>query len=430
MSTAEIETWVLNQLQQIKQKLTVGQEAELATDTATAVNNYSEVINLLAELIERMKTVPFSAPESIDQLANIALFVGGRTRLLTLTAKNPDKGIAKLVEQDAATVLQDIRSGFARIRAEVEKETESTTQGFGEFQSKENLIGFDQLFGNENVVASLKSFKRAPVKKATLLYGPPGSGKTSFAKALAKFMGLNFRIVDVSQLLSSFQGKTEQNVSELFKQINENEDELVLLDEAETLIQNRNSSSSLVSSNTIVAVFLVQLEKMSNPARLVLTTNYANRVDPAIMRRLNAIFIPYPNPGEAAYEVFYRILRTYFLEQIETNEWSQIREYFLEKTENEIFSPADFATAIDDSVLRQFEGDPLLVECGKTRGSMTNKIHNAKTGSFCMISPNGSPVKDEDEIIPHPFSAKDIVEIINNLQPSITPQQYLSYQQR
>jgi len=422
------EQWVINNVNKIKELLLQGSASEKASDSPQAINIYSEVINLIAATIDKMKQPPFSSPDSIDQLGNIALFVASRVRLLSLASQQASAGIAALIKNDSTSILNHIRSKFEEIQKAVDEKDSMAMSGLGDFIMKESLNGFDQLFGNEEIVKKLKSFKRAPVKKSTLLYGPPGSGKTSFAKALAKDMNLNFRIIDVSQLLSPYQGKTEQNVKQVFDQIKNKTDELVLLDEAETLIQDRNNSqSAITSASTVVSVFLVQLESMKNPAHLVLTTNYANRVDPAIMRRLNALFIPYPEPGMAAYDVFNRILQTYYLQEIDSNQWANIKEAFLEFTVNKFFSPADFATAIDQQMLSQFEMDPLLGTCGIKRGSSNNKIYNTKDGDFCMIDPNGSIISDGATIIPHPFTYDDVLSIIKTLHPSVTPEQYQEY---
>lgn len=421
------ETQVLEGLKEVRSLIKVAQTAEIAQDTVIAQNNYSSAVNVVLQLIQKLKEPPFSAPDSIDSLSNIALYLSSRIRVLGFLAQQGDMGIAKLVKQDAQTVLKDIRSAFDKIREKMESE-DITAGGFGEYTALDDLTGFDQLFGNEEIVKKLKSFKRAPVKKATLLFGPPGSGKTSFAKAFAKFLGLNFRLVDVSQLISSYQGQTEKNVKSLFDQINENENELVLLDEAETLIQDRSTASSLASAATTVATFLVHFESMKHPSHMVLTTNYASRVDPAIMRRLNAIFIPYPAPGQDALDVFMRILRLYNISDISPEDWDVLRNGFLQKTENQVYSPADFAVAIDNQVIRQYEEDPLLVTCGITRGASSNKISQAREGSFCMIDPNGKPANDEDNVIPHPFNTTDIMRIIENLQPTVTNEQYLGYQ--
>ena len=75
-----------------------------------------------------------------------------------------------------------------------------------------------------------------------LLWGPPGAGKTEFAKFLAAKSGHKLRVKTGSGLLSKWVGGTEHNIANAFKDA-EDDRAILFLDEIDGLVQARGRSN-------------------------------------------------------------------------------------------------------------------------------------------------------------------------------------------
>lgn len=137
----------------------------------------------------------------------------------------------------------------------------------------------------------------APVNKL-LLAGPPGNGKTSYAVALSKELGLPLLNTSSSLMLDSHMGESEKNVSTLFRRIPE---ECVLfVDEFESMASSRgdpggDSGGAGRAWNSIVTAFLVHMESLRPSVFFLAATNRPDMLDKAIIRRFD-MKLEFENP--------------------------------------------------------------------------------------------------------------------------------------
>jgi ATP-dependent 26S proteasome regulatory subunit len=113
------------------------------------------------------------------------------------------------------------------------------------------------------------------------LSGPPGTGKSAFARQLAAAMGLEPLLKRGSDLLSMWVGETEQRLAEAFEEARR-ERALLIIDEAETFLWSR-SGASRSWEVSMVNELLVQMENHTLP--FACTTNHLDCIDPAALRR-------------------------------------------------------------------------------------------------------------------------------------------------
>ena len=78
----------------------------------------------------------------------------------------------------------------------------------------------------------------------TLLYGPPGCGKTLLAKALAREVGIKFMNVNSSDIKCSLYGKTEAKISEMFSFAEKIQPVILFIDEIDSLLRSRSNEGS------------------------------------------------------------------------------------------------------------------------------------------------------------------------------------------
>ncbi|KAL2913497.1 hypothetical protein HK105_206957 [Polyrhizophydium stewartii] len=137
-----------------------------------------------------------------------------------------------------------------------------------------------------------------------LLFGPPGTGKTMLAKAVAKSSGARFMNVGLSDVLDKYVGEGEKNVRAIFTLARKIAPCVVFLDEADALFAARRNDSSSSSRREIMNEFMAEWDglKSNNSGVIVLgATNRPFDLDDAILRRMpRRILIDLPNKDARA----------------------------------------------------------------------------------------------------------------------------------
>lgn len=141
----------------------------------------------------------------------------------------------------------------------------------------------DLLNTSENLKELVESIKRTKrLDFSMLLYGVPGSSKTSFARYIAKELGLKVISKTYTELSSMWVGETEKNVKNLFDEA-ERDKALIILDEADVLLQDRTRAMrSWEISQTEALLTAMEF----HPYPFIMTTNLYENLDPAVMRRI------------------------------------------------------------------------------------------------------------------------------------------------
>lgn len=142
-----------------------------------------------------------------------------------------------------------------------------------------------------------------------LLCGPPGTGKSLAARAVATAAGTDLLVVDVSRIVSKWLGETEKNLSAAFDAA-ERTQAVLMLDEADALFGTRTEISDAHDryANLETAYLLSRLDRFEGLT--ILTTNMRGNIDPAFLRRIDYLVeFPLPDRGGRA-ELWLRHLPT------------------------------------------------------------------------------------------------------------------------
>jgi len=137
-----------------------------------------------------------------------------------------------------------------------------------------------------------------------LFAGPPGTGKTLAAEVLARALGVDLLVVDVSRTVSKWIGETEKNLAAVFDAA-DGAQSVLLFDEADALFGKRTEVGDARDryANLEVAYLLTRLERFEGLA--ILSTNLRQNVDPAFVRRLEFV-IEFDEPAVAEREEIWR----------------------------------------------------------------------------------------------------------------------------
>ena len=120
-----------------------------------------------------------------------------------------------------------------------------------------------------------------------LLAGPPGTGKTMLARAVATETGANFMSVKGPELLNKYIGESERAVRELFETARENAPTVLFFDELDAIAPARGSrSGSSGVTDNVVAQLLTELDGLEAAGDIIVigATNRPELIDEALCR--------------------------------------------------------------------------------------------------------------------------------------------------
>jgi SpoVK/Ycf46/Vps4 family AAA+-type ATPase len=136
--------------------------------------------------------------------------------------------------------------------------------------------------------------------------GPPGTGKTICAEAIAHSLERRLLVVRYAELESVWMGETPKNVAAIFRAARD-EGAVLLFDEADAIASRRSTSVDhgfQRESNTVVSVLLQELERYNGV--VIFATNLAANFDPAFERRIRT-HVMFEMPGAVEREQIWRV---------------------------------------------------------------------------------------------------------------------------
>ena len=253
------------------------------------ISRYEEKDRVDAILYEREKDLKIPNIQKFeldDQLVNTivkSLCYDAEDRFQS--AEDFIKAIDGEIKIERQTTKRKILSDGPKKGVESPKVTKKSGEGFAAVAGMEELKSKMR----DEVIEPLhnpEEYKRygITIPNGMLLYGPPGCGKTFFAKHFAEEVGFNFMFVTGGTLKSKWVNATQENIANMFKEAEENAPTIIFIDEINEIVPNRESDVHEMSRSAVNEM-LAQMDRTGEKGIFIIgATNYPHMIDPAILR--------------------------------------------------------------------------------------------------------------------------------------------------
>ncbi|CAL9156553.1 unnamed protein product [Musa hybrid cultivar] len=159
-------------------------------------------------------------------------------------------------------------------------------------------VGYDDVGGVRKQMAQIRELVELPLRhpqlfksigvkppKGILLYGPPGSGKTLIARAVANETGAFFFCINGPEIMSKLAGESESNLRKAFEEAEKNAPSIIFIDEIDSIAPKREKTNGEVERR-IVSQLLTLMDGLKSRSHVIVigATNRPNSIDPALRR--------------------------------------------------------------------------------------------------------------------------------------------------
>ncbi|MCI5041293.1 MAG: ATP-binding protein [Donghicola eburneus] len=215
-------------------------------------------------------------------------------------------------------------------------------------------------------------------RQRVLLAGPPGTGKTMSASALAGELKLPLYSVLLHGLISKFMGETASKLSAIFDAVRTQRG-VYLFDEIDALAAARDVDNDVGEARRTLNSFLQFMEEDTGPSLIIATTNIPRILDKAILRRFDLVLVyDLPSAGAIQKAMSSRLIGFDLSEVI----WDDVVEQAQGLSSSDVIQAAvDAARRAILDTKKSISSDDLLRSIGRRRDLQALGVNNGGPGS-------------------------------------------------
>lgn len=209
--------------------------------------------------------------------------------------------------------------------------------------------------------------------KGILLFGPPGTGKTMLAKAVATECKTTFFNISASSIVSKWRGESEKLVRVLFDLARYYSPSTIFLDELDSIMSQRQGNGEHEGSRRMKTELLIQMDGLAKTSERVFVLAASNLpwdLDQAILRRLEKrIYVGLPEE-HARQAIFENLL---------PDERADHLDYSFLAKKTETYSGADITLVCKEAAMRPVRRVMKELESVLRSSTTTNEILSKKS---------------------------------------------------
>lgn len=164
--------------------------------------------------------------------------------------------------------------------------------------TKKDSVKYEDLGGVDEELEKVREMIELPMRypelfdqigvdapSGVLLEGPPGTGKTMIARAVANETDASFFTVSGPEIMGQYQGQSEERIRKVFDKATDESPSIIFFDEIDAIAGKRDESDN-DSGERVVAQLLTEMDGIDDRGRIMViaATNRADSLDPALRR--------------------------------------------------------------------------------------------------------------------------------------------------
>ncbi|UIP07076.1 CDC48 family AAA ATPase [Erythrobacter sp. SDW2] len=192
-------------------------------------------------------------------------------------------------------VVSTVPKGVVHIDEDTEVELRAE---FEEAKAGRAVVNYDDVGGIDDTIQQLREMVELPLRypelftrlgvdppKGVLLHGPPGTGKTRLAQAVANESDAHFSIINGPEIMGSGYGESEKALREVFENAAKNAPAIIFIDEIDSIAPKRDRVAG-EAEKRLVAQLLTLMDGLETRANIVViaATNRPDSIDEALRR--------------------------------------------------------------------------------------------------------------------------------------------------
>ncbi|OAN58144.1 CDC48 family AAA ATPase [Sphingomonas sp. TDK1] len=203
---------------------------------------------------------------------------------------------AYALQEIRLTVLSTVPRGVVHIDENTEVELRAEYEEAKE--SRRADVTYDDIGGMAGTIDQLREMVELPLRypelfqrlgvdppKGVILHGPPGTGKTRLARAVANESDASFHLINGPEIMGSAYGESEQRLRQVFEEAAKNAPSIVFIDEIDSIAPKRGQVTG-EAEKRLVAQLLTLMDGLEARANIVViaATNRPEAIDEALRR--------------------------------------------------------------------------------------------------------------------------------------------------